>query len=209
MSEITAKPSIAGGMIFDLVERGFLLALSLGAIARLAPSVQAEPQILLLLLSEILAVAFILLRRPARSIDVTPYATVVAFLGASAPLLVTAQGVTLIPAWLGYVLMITGLLLNISAKVALNRSFGLAAANRGVKREGPYRLLRHPMYAGYALTQITFLALNPCLWNVCVYALSWSVQILRIRTEEKLLQDDPAYRDYASKVRFRLIPGLY
>lgn len=209
MSEITAKPSTAGGLVFDLVERGFLLALSLGAIVRLAPSVQAEPQILLLLLSEILAVAFILLRRPARSIDVTPYATSVAFLGTSAPLLVTAQGVGLIPAWLGYALMITGLLLNISAKVALNRSFGLAAANRGVKREGPYRLLRHPMYAGYALTQVTFLLLNPCLWNVGVYALSWSVQILRIRAEEKLLQGDPAYREYASKVRFRLLPGVY
>ena len=209
MSEITVKPSTAGGLVFDLVERGFLLALSLGAIVRLAPSAQAEPQILLLLLSEILAVAFILLRRPARSIDVTPYATGVAFLGTSAPLLVTAQGVGLIPAWLGYALMVTGLLLNISAKVALNRSFGLAAANRGVKREGPYRLLRHPMYAGYALTQVTFLLLNPCAWNFCVYALSWSVQILRIRAEEKLLQEDPAYRDYAGKVRFRLVPGLY
>ena len=65
------------------------------------------------------------------------------------------------------------------------------------------------MYAGYALTQLTFLLLNPCLWNLSIYALSWGAQLLRIRAEEALLQEDPAYRDYASQVRFRLIPGVY
>src|SRR5439155_11353335 len=118
----------------------------------------------------------------------------VAFLGTSAPLLVMAQGGGWLPAGLGSALMITGLLINISAKVALNRSFGLAAANRGVKRAGPYRLLRHPMYAGYALTQVTFLLLNPGLWNLAIYALAWSVQILRIRAEERVLLEDPAYQ---------------
>jgi protein-S-isoprenylcysteine O-methyltransferase Ste14 len=123
--------------------------------------------------------------------------------------MVTAPGHGLIAPVLGFWAMIAGLLLNISAKVALNRSFGLAAANRGVKRAGPYRLLRHPMYAGYAMTQIAFLLLNPCLWNLGVYALSWSVQILRIRAEEKVLLEDPAYRAYAGEVRFRLLPGVY
>src|SRR5438093_1166549 len=84
--------------------------------------------------------------------------------------------------------------------------FGLAAANRGVKRAGPYRLLRHPMYAGYALTQIAFLLLNPGLWNLAVYALSWGVQVLRIRAEERVLLEDPAYRAYAGEVRYRLLP---
>jgi len=209
MSVITDKPATEGGLVFDLVERGFLLALSLWAIVRLAPAIAAEPQVSLLLISETLAVAFILLRRPARRIDVTPYAAGVAFLGTSAPLLVMAPGDGWIPSTLGAVLMAAGLLLNIAAKIALNRSFGLAAANRGVKRAGPYRLLRHPMYAGYALTQATFLLLNPSLWNLGVYALSWSVQLLRIRAEEKLLLEDPAYCDYAGKVRFRLIPGIY
>jgi len=209
MSEITRKPAIEGGLVFDLAERGFLLSLSLWAIVRLAPSIKAEPQILLLLISEILAVTFILLRRPAQRIDVTPYAAGVAFLGTSAPLMVIAPGGSWLPASVGSALMVGGLLINISAKIALNRSFGLAAANRGVKRSGPYRLLRHPMYAGYALTQVTFLLLNPCLWNLSVYLLSWSVQILRIRAEEKVLQEDPAYRDYASQVRFRVIPGVY
>lgn len=209
MSVITDKPAMEGGLLFDLVERGFLLSLGLWAIIRLAPSLVSEPQVSLLLVSEGLAIAFILLRKPARRIDVTPYAAGVAFVGTSAPLLVMAPGGGWVPSGVGAALMAAGLLLNCSAKIALNRSFGLAAANRGVKRAGPYRLLRHPMYAGYALTQATFLLLNPCLWNLTIYALSWSAQILRIRAEEKLLLEDPTYRDYANEVRFRLIPGVY
>ena len=209
MSLSTARPSSDGGLIFDLAERGFLLAISLLAIARLAPAVMREPQVSLLLVSELLAVAFILLRKPARRIDASPYAAAVAFVGTAAPLMVVAPGHGWLPANLGAVLMIGAILLNISAKLALNRSFGLAAANRGVKRAGPYRLLRHPMYAGYALTQAVFLLLNPCIWNLCVYGVSWSVQLLRIRAEEKVLLEDPAYCDYAAQVRFRLVPGVY
>jgi protein-S-isoprenylcysteine O-methyltransferase Ste14 len=204
-----SRRPLDGGRVFDLVERGFLLALSLSAIVRLAPALRVEPDVLLILISEGLAVAFILLRRPATHADHSPYAAGVAFLGTAAPLLVTAPGHGLIPPVVGFWVMIAGLLMSISAKVALNRSFGLAAANRGVKREGPYRFLRHPMYAGYAANQVAFLLLNPCLWNLAIYALGWSVQILRIRAEEKLLMEDPAYRAYASQVRFRLMPGLY
>jgi len=209
MSVATGKQLTEGSLLLDLVERSLMLVISVWAIWRLAPAITREPQVSLVLASEMLAVAFILLRRPARRIDVSPYAAAVAFVGTAAPLLVIAPGHGwLLPA-VGSGLMIVGLLLNISAKIALNRSFGLAAANRGVKRSGPYRLLRHPMYTGYALTQAVFLLLNPCLWNLCVYGIAWSVQILRIGAEEKILQEDPAYREYASQVRFRLIPGVY
>lgn len=207
---LTAEKSAAnGGLIFDLVERAFLLALGVAAIVRLAPALMQHPYIGLMLLSEGLAIAFILLRKPAQRVDCTPYSATVAFLGTAAPLLVVASGDGWLPQPVGLSLIIAGLLLTIGAKIALNRSFGLAAANRGVKRAGPYRLLRHPMYAGYALTQIAFLLLNPCAWNLGVYALAWSVQVLRIRAEEKLLLEDPAYREYAGQVRFRLAPGLY
>jgi protein-S-isoprenylcysteine O-methyltransferase Ste14 len=209
MSLTAEKGPALGAKVFDLVERAFLLVLSLTAIVRLAPQIGQSPYIALLLISEGLAVAFILLRRPALRSDLSPYAAGVALLGTAAPLMVTASGHPLIPGVIGFCVMIAGLLMNISAKVALNRSFGLAAANRGVKREGPYRWLRHPMYAGYALNQAAFLLLNPCLWNLCVYALAWSVQILRIGAEEKLLLNDPAYRAYAGEVRYRLVPGLY
>lgn len=209
MSVTADRPSLEGGLVFDLVERTLLLVLSSWTIFRLAPKILSQPHVSVLLVSELLCVVLILLRRPAHRIDVTPYAALVAFFGTTAPLLVVAPGGALLPSWLGYVMMIAGLLLNISAKLALNRSFGLTAANRGVKRAGPYCLLRHPMYAGYALTQLTFLLLNPCLWNLCIYAASWSAQLLRIHAEERVLLQDQAYQAYAAKVRFRLIPGIY
>jgi protein-S-isoprenylcysteine O-methyltransferase Ste14 len=196
-------------LVLDLVERGFLLALSLSTVARLAPSLSTQPFLILLLISEGLAVAFILLRRRAFRSDCTVFATVVAFVGTAAPLFVIAPGGPIIPPGVGAVLMIAGLLLNIASKVALNRSFGLAPANRGVKRAGPYRYLRHPMYAGYMTTQIAALLLNPCLWNLGVYAVAWSAQIFRIQAEEKLLRDDPEYRTYSDAVRYRLIPWVY
>jgi protein-S-isoprenylcysteine O-methyltransferase Ste14 len=203
------KGAPKGGAVFDLVERGVLLVLSLSAMVRLAPKALEAPHVALLLISEGLAVAFILLRRSAVRSDCSPYSAVIAFVGTGAPLLVIAPGGPLIPPIAGFWIMIAGLLLNISAKVALNRSFGLTAANRGVKREGPYRFLRHPMYAGYAANQAAFLLLNPCLWNLAVYAVGWSVQILRIRAEEALLLEDPAYQAYAGQVRFRLLPGIF
>jgi protein-S-isoprenylcysteine O-methyltransferase Ste14 len=195
--------------LFDLLERGFLAMLTVWAFVRLWPSVAGDPRVLLILISEGLAMAFILLRRPATSIHINPYTALIAFIGTAAPLLVTAQGDSLIPISVGVAIMMTGLLLNIWAKISLNRSFGLAAANRGVKRAGPYRLLRHPMYAGYMTTQVAFLLLHPSTWNLVIYTAAWSMQLLRIQAEEKVLLDDPMYRAYADEVRFRLAPGLY
>jgi protein-S-isoprenylcysteine O-methyltransferase Ste14 len=209
MSITAADPSRTGARLFDLVERGFLLFLGVSAFVRLGPAIGQEPQVALILTSEGLAIAFILLRKPALNADYSPWAAAAAFVGTAAPLMVIAPGRPLISPQVGFWVMAAGLLMTILAKLALNRSFGLAAANRGVKRAGPYRLMRHPMYAGYAATQVIFLLLNPCLWNLCVYALAWTVQILRIRAEERVLLQDPAYRDYADVVRFRLLPGVY
>jgi protein-S-isoprenylcysteine O-methyltransferase Ste14 len=194
----------------DIAERLFLLALGIFAFWRLAPSVPGQPAVALILVSEGLAVVLVLLRKPAVRADFSAYTAAVAFLGTAAPLLVVSQkGASLIAPTLGGALMMAGLVLNISAKVALNRSFGVAAANRGVKRRGPYRFLRHPMYLGYATTQVAFLLLNPTIWNLAVYSLAWSVQIMRIQAEERVLLEDPTYRAYAGEVRYRLLPGVY
>jgi protein-S-isoprenylcysteine O-methyltransferase Ste14 len=207
-SEAETRPK-ATGLAFDICERVLLFLLGLWTFVRLGPLAAHDLQVALILVSEGLGIAFILLRRPARQCDLSPYAAGVAFLGTAAPLLVMASGHGLIPGPMGSGLMMAGLIFNISAKLALNRSFGVAAANRGVKRAGPYRLLRHPMYAGYATTQAAFLLLNPCAWNLAVYALAWTAQILRIRAEEKVLLEDPAYQAYAGAVRFRLVPGVF
>ena len=55
-------------------------------------------------------------------------------------------------------------------KLALGRSFGIVAANRGVVSSGPYRLVRHPIYLGYLVTHAGFLLSNMSARNVLVYA---------------------------------------
>jgi protein-S-isoprenylcysteine O-methyltransferase Ste14 len=105
--------------------------------------------------------------------------------------------------------MIAGLLLSVLSKLYLNRSFGLVAANRGVKIGGPYRFVRHPMYLGYIINQLGFLIASFTLANFAIYIAAWTFQILRLREEEAILCLDPRYRQFAESVSARLIPGVY
>lgn len=194
---------------YDLAERAFVALLSGSIILRFLPTLADQPFNVVLLTSEIAVVAITLFRRRAERVDLSAYAVIIALVGTTAGLMVRPDPSGPVPAWIGGLVMIAGGLLSVAAKVALNRSFGLAAANRGVKRDGPYRLMRHPMYAGYVLTQIGFLMCNPSFWNIGVYAIAWMVQLLRIGAEERVLGEDAAYRDYAGAVPFRLVPGIY
>lgn len=197
-------------MLYDYGERIFLSILGFSIILRFLPYVTKSPVDAILLVSELAAVGMIVIRKRATTgIDLSPQAIFVALIGTTGGLLVQPGGTALIPETVAAAIMICGGLLNISAKVALNRSFGLTAANRGVKRRGPYQLMRHPMYAGYIATQIGFLLANPTGWNMMLYAIAWTGQILRIRAEERVLTQDEEYRAYASAVPYRLAPGVY
>ena len=88
-------------------------------------------------------------------------------------------------------------------------SFGLVAANRGVKTSGLYRLVRHPVYAGYVLSDCGYVFENPSLRNVALLAVGTIGQLVRITEEERLLAGDHTYRDYCGRVRYRLIPYVY
>jgi protein-S-isoprenylcysteine O-methyltransferase Ste14 len=78
-----------------------------------------------------------------------------------------------------------------------------------VKVSGVYRLVRHPMYAGYLLVHIGNMLLFPSVFNLVLYGIGWWAQILRLLAEEALLSQDEAYRAYQAKVRWRLLPGLF
>ncbi len=60
------------------------------------------------------------------------------------------------PAWTQVLAMI-GVLFTIWSVVALWRSFAVAPADRGLVTVGPYRLVRHPMYAGQMLSLLAIL----------------------------------------------------
>lgn len=105
-------------------------------------------------------------------------------------------------------LQLGGALVAGAAVVALGRSFGIVAANRGVRTGGPYRLVRHPLYSGYFLTEVGYLLENPSLRNGCLFAVVMVFQAIRIVEEERTLAEDPAYQRYCRQVRSRLVPFI-
>jgi protein-S-isoprenylcysteine O-methyltransferase Ste14 len=196
--------------IVDYGERLFLILLSATFLQAMLANAYLHPYVLLLCVSETLPVLLMIIRRPG-DMAMKPYPLFLAFVGTAAPLLVRpdAGGFQLLQDMAVGALMMAGVAVNVAAKFALWRSFGLAPANRGVRGGGPYRFVRHPMYLGYFLTQVAFLLSNLSIGNLIKYLVPWGVQLLRIREEEKFLLQDSAYRDLTKRVKFRLVPGIY
>jgi protein-S-isoprenylcysteine O-methyltransferase Ste14 len=194
----------------DRLEQVSALVLYAWLVLRLWPQDWTALQLypLTILISEGFVVMLLLVRRPTDTISVQPYDWVIACAGTCTALMVSRGGEPLFLAG-GAFLMLFGLIVHLWAKVALWRSSGLVAANREVRQGGLYRLVRHPMYAGYMMTHAGFLLIMPTLWNLGVYVVTWALLILRIFAEEKLLSQDPVYRDYAAQVRYRLLPGVF
>lgn len=203
---LMAMPSIA--RVVDWGERIFIVLLAVPFLAAFAVALPRHPNIILTAISETLTVGFMLTRRSGQ-ISVAPGALLVALGGTAFPLLARPGGVSLAPAWLTSIFMLGGLALTVTSKLYLNRSFGLVAANRGVKVGGPYRLVRHPMYLGYIITEFGFLLGNFGLPNLGTYLAAWTFQVLRVRAEENVLRKDRAYEDFAQRVHARLIPKVY
>lgn len=207
------EPSgLGGAAVADALERLVVLLLYLGLVARLILHASQTGQAvnLMLLVSEGLAVVFIVLRRPATQISTDWREWIVALGATLAPLLVhPSKGGGLAPAPVGAILLAMGMVIQVHAKLILGRSFGCVPAHRGLKRAGPYRFVRHPMYAGYLLSHMAFLLMNPTVGNAAVYAVCYALQIPRIFTEERLLSRDPDYREYRQAVPYRLIPWVF
>lgn len=195
--------------LYDLGERLILMILAATFVGRFIPYLGENPHLWIPIASELLVVAFIVARPWNSPISTRPRDFIIAVAGTSMPMFVAPVGASPENLTLAWALMLVGALLSLSGKIALNRRFGMVAANRGVQVRGPFRLVRHPIYAGYALTHVGFLIANPYWWNFMVYLIAFMLQISRILVEEETLRKDDAYQSYAQKVRFRLVPGVY
>ncbi|MFZ2266263.1 MAG: methyltransferase [Azonexus sp.] len=100
-------------------------------------------------------------------------------------------------------------LLGIATLLNLGRSFGILIACRGVKTGGLYRLIRHPMYLSDILLRLGYTVSHFSAVTVGLALLSIGLYIYRARLEEGFLVDQPGYRAYMEKVRYRLLPGIF
>lgn len=170
----------------------------------------ASPTLLALLVSESLTILLLLAGKAPQSRDRHPAATAASLAATFHFLALDVQAQHhLLPEIMCTALMLAGLAWQVYAKLSLGRSFDLLPARRGTVVRGAYRLVRHPIYLGYLVSHCGFLAAHACPRNAFVYALLYLLQIERIRREERCLADDPVYVHYRTRVRWRLLPGLY
>jgi protein-S-isoprenylcysteine O-methyltransferase Ste14 len=75
---------------------------------------------------------------------------------------------------------------------------------------GPYRFVRHPGYAGNILGLFGIVLALGSVWALIPATVASIIAVIRTALEDQTLQSElPGYRDYARRVRYRLIPAIY
>lgn len=122
-----------------------------------------------------------------------------------------------LPAWayvLGSLASVLSAALVLWAMV-VNRFFSSVVriqSDRGqvVCRKGPYRIVRHPGYAGMILGSAGTPLVLGSLWALVPSLLMAAVLVVRTVREEGVLKSRlSGYSRYASQVRYRLMPGIW
>lgn len=121
------------------------------------------------------------------------------------------------PLWLnvtGFMLIASGYAFA-SWAMAENRFFSSVVRiqmDRGhtVCDSGPYRVVRHPGYAGIIPPLFGMALALGSVWTLIPAVAAMIITLVRTVLEDRTLQEElPGYEDYARRVRYRLIPGLF
>jgi len=75
---------------------------------------------------------------------------------------------------------------------------------------GPYRMVRHPGYAGNIPPLLGIVLALGSVWTLVPAVLALIIAVIRTALEDQALKEElPGYRDYARRVHYRLIPLVY
>jgi len=75
---------------------------------------------------------------------------------------------------------------------------------------GPYRYIRHPGYLGMIIYGLASPLILGSLWAMLPMSVVIGLVLVRTGLEDKTLhQKLPGYREYANRVRYRLVPGIW
>jgi protein-S-isoprenylcysteine O-methyltransferase Ste14 len=79
-----------------------------------------------------------------------------------------------------------------------------------VVSSGPYRIVRHPSYAGALVAALALPFMLDALWALIPAAMLGAVLVLRTALEDRMLGEELAgYQRYMARTRYRLVPGLW
>ncbi len=121
------------------------------------------------------------------------------------------------PGWLQWAAglpVLAGVGLGVWAMV-VNRFFAATMriqSERGhrVVQDGPYRIIRHPGYSAALLFDLFIPLMLGSWWGLLPAAAAMVVTFIRTRLEDRTLQVElPGYAEYAQRVRYRWIPGIW
>lgn len=115
--------------------------------------------------------------------------------------------VSLIPLAVGMVIPYLTMLVNpfLATTVRIQEERGHKVAT-----EGPYRYVRHPMYVGAILSWLASPIFLGSWWAILPNALACALLVVRTVLEDRTLHKElDGYSEYAQKVRYRLVPGLW
>lgn len=83
-------------------------------------------------------------------------------------------------------------------------------AGQHVVATGPYRRLRHPMYAGTLLMGLATPLVLGSYASALLLPPGWALLVARILAEERFLSRElPGYEAYMARTRSRLLPGIW
>ena len=114
----------------------------------------------------------------------------------------------------GIAVLAAGCLIGTWATVA-NRYFSAVVRiqkDRGheVVSSGPYRVVRHPGYAGAIAAHLAFPVMAGVLWALVPAVIVIGLIVLRTVLEDRILREQlEGYWEYSRRVRFRLLPGIW
>jgi protein-S-isoprenylcysteine O-methyltransferase Ste14 len=112
----------------------------------------------------------------------------------------------------GALIAICGGVVVTSAVRALGSSltpFPRPSAGAELIEDGPYQVVRHPIYSG-AILFLAGVSLALSWWALVGTAVLAVVWALKAQVEERFLRERyPTYADYGSRVRYRLVPFVY
>jgi protein-S-isoprenylcysteine O-methyltransferase Ste14 len=106
-------------------------------------------------------------------------------------------------------LILAGTIFSIYAIIRLGRSVSIMAEARRLVTDGPYAVIRHPLYLGEAVALLGLTLQYLSAWALLLLGLQLAFQFLRMSNEEQVLSRTfPEYRAYMQRTA-RLIPGVY
>jgi protein-S-isoprenylcysteine O-methyltransferase Ste14 len=106
-------------------------------------------------------------------------------------------------------LLICGMVWAVWSLRYLDRNVSVLAQARTVVARGPYRWVRHPLYAGEIVAALGIAIAADSYPALALWIALCGLQIYRaVREEQVLLQACPAYRSYRSRTA-ALVPGVF